>query len=232
MISEYFGYVMFSIGVIILIWLIIKVSRHIKWYNEPTILTAGIPNHLPQQIIIPPGPISREHQIILNNILKGSTELNYDVNDMSTDYIQKIIHETPENRLYPLQFLDDKYKDENCMICLDPLKNKTRPIVKLSCMEHYFHHSCYSTLFEDESKKRKIEWLFGQITNSNDMYLISCPFCRKMVTIDTIYIHFGHYDHVETVIEIEPDSIDIDSDIDVNEITPLLIKKDNQQNIL
>lgn len=217
-------YIIFGIGCFITLILIFKMCRvmHRRSQN-PIILTAGIPNHIPQQIIIPPGPISIEHQNIINNILGKSTELNYDVNDMSPEYIYNIVNTVPQHKLFPLQFMDEKYEDETCMICLDPLKNKKRPIVKLSCNEHYFHHSCYKTLVEDESKKKKIEYLFGQITKQEEIYKINCPFCRKKVTAQTIYIYYEGFDNVETSNTI----IEIEDNIDTEHIEPILESNNN-----
>lgn len=203
--SKFMLFIYVIYGLCIIMFLVGFYRMCIKINQTNNINVPGIPNHIPQQPII----ITQEHQAIINDILKNPSEIDYDVNDTSDEYINKIKNETPKNKIFPLQLLENE--PEKCMICLDPLKDGKRPLIRLSCQEHYFHYSCYQTLYADEMKKRKLEHIFGQIKNEAEMYFINCPFCRNKVVVDNIYIHYDD---------------DIKIDMQHNEITPLITKSD------
>lgn len=133
--------------------------------------------------------LNRQQHEILKNSLTPSM-LDYDVKDTSFQYVDKIIDITPENQLMPLQVLDQKYEEENCGFCLDPLKYKGRPIAKLGCNEHYYHYSCFKTFVEDDKKKKNVGLIFGEIQKVDDMFTIICPICQTKTKIDKIFIEY------------------------------------------
>lgn len=136
-----------------------------------------------------PIPLNAQQQRILNHILTP-TILRDDLSDTSRLYADKIIDMTPEHQLLPLQVLDEKFEVEQCIICLDNLKCKGRPVVKLACEEHYFHYSCYETFLDDDNKKKEVELLFGESKHIDDMYSVNCPICRKKTTMALVYINY------------------------------------------
>jgi hypothetical protein len=138
---------------------------------------------------IPPGPIIAVHQRMLDSIMTP-TLLNEDIDDTCLQYTEMIIKNTPESKLLPLQILDNKYMEINCGVCLEHLKIKERPIIKFNCNEHYFHYSCYQCMAEDNNKKKRIDYLFGQIKTPDEMFIIECPYCRKYTTVEFIYIKY------------------------------------------
>jgi hypothetical protein len=152
---------------------------------------------VPPQILIPtqirPIPLNVQQQRILNHILTPTT-LRDDLNDTSRLYVDKIIDMTPEHQLLPLQVLDEKYEGEQCMVCLDILKWKGRPVVKLGCEDHYFHYSCYETFLDDDNKKKEVELLFGESKHIDDMYSVKCPICRTKTAMELVYINYPEFD--------------------------------------
>lgn len=191
-----------------LLWRSCK-ARHRNRDILPITINPGQNNRLPNQRqyggasipIIPPPiaglpmsgnrpiPLNVQQQRILNHILTPTT-LRDDLSDTSRLYADKIIDMTPEHQLLPLQVLDDKFEDEQCIICLDNLKCKGRPVVKLACEEHYFHYSCYETFLDDDNKKKEVELLFGESKHIDDMYSVKCPICRNKTTMQLVYINY------------------------------------------
>lgn len=182
--------------------------------------------------------LNRQQHEILKNSLTPS-ELNYDINDTSFEYVDKIIAMTPEHQLMPLQVLDDKNEGENCGFyldpeekcgfCLDPLKCGGRPIVKLACSDHYYHHSCFSTFVEDDKKKKNVGLIFGEIQKVDDMFAILCPICQIKTTIDKTFIEYPNISINDTdtfedtpVIELDDDMEEISITDSPTELTPLV----------
>lgn len=138
-------------------------------------------------------PLNNQQQEMLKNSLIPS-ELDYDIDDTSYDYICKIIQNTPESQLMPSNIFDSQYDDERCCLCLDPLKceNKNRPLVKLQCSNHFYHYSCFNTYIEDDKKKKDIKLLFREIQSIDEIFTINCPICKIDTFIDKIYIDYSY----------------------------------------
>jgi hypothetical protein len=157
------------------------------------------------------GLVSRQQEELINSILTP-TKLDPELDDMSDYYNQMVIRNNPEYLLMPLMLLDDTYRDENCCICCDVLKIKSRPVIKLSCDEHYLHYSCYMTLAEDANKKKSVEYIFGQVKHINEMFAVACPFCQTDVYLDKIFVKYpetsniNHYPS-QTSIEIDETNV-------------------------
>ena len=134
----------------------------------------------------PANPINYQEEI-LADVLTPTIEMD-DINDVSPDYSQKIINSNPESLLFPIEIMPVTHESkETCVVCLDSIPYKYRPIIKLSC-QHYYHYSCYETLVNDQSKDKRVRHLCGE--KMTNLFKVNCSVCRGDVIPESIYLKY------------------------------------------
>lgn len=114
------------------------------------------------------------------------------VNDSSYEYTNKIIGNTPENKLLPLSLLDESIATDVCVICQDYIRWKSKPVVQLSC-SHYIHYSCCQPLIDDFMQQNLVKYVFNEPISDIELFSIRCPICRSInSSIENVYVDYLH----------------------------------------